>query len=73
MLEHYQRWRRFDAMSMGAIMDGLTRLFSNDIAPLRLARDAGLALVNRTPPVKKLFMLHAMGLLGDLPKMMKAA
>jgi len=71
MLEHYQRWRRFDAMSMGAIMDGLTRLFSNDIKPIRLARDLGLDLVNKTPPLKRLFMRHAMGLMGDLPKMMR--
>ena len=71
ILEHYQRWRRFDAMSMGAIMDGLTRLFSNDIKPIRLARDFGLEIVNKTPPLKRLFMCHAMGIMGDLPKMMQ--
>lgn len=73
ILEHYQRWRRFDAMAMGGLTDGITRLFSNDITPVRLARDLGLTLVNNAPPLKKLFMLHAMGLMGDLPKMMQAA
>ncbi len=72
LLEHYQRWRRFDAMAMGALTDGITRLFSNDIAPIRLARDLGLDVVNNAPPLKRLFMLHAMGLMGDLPKMMQA-
>jgi len=73
LLEHYQRWRRFDSMSMGAITDFINRLFSNDIAPVRLARRAGLSAVNSAPSLKRFFMWHAMGLLGDLPKMMQAA
>jgi 2-octaprenyl-6-methoxyphenol hydroxylase len=73
LLEHYQRWRRFDSMSMGAITDFINRLFSNDIAPVRIARRAGLMAVNSAPPLKRYFMWHAMGLLGDLPKMMQAA
>jgi 2-octaprenyl-6-methoxyphenol hydroxylase len=36
---------------------------------VRLARDLGLAAVNRLPPLKQLFMRHAMGLLGDLPRL----
>lgn len=73
ILEHYQRWRRFDSMSMGAITDVINRLFSNDVMPLRLARRTGLAFVNNAPTLKRFFMWHAMGLLGDLPKMMQAA
>ena len=37
-------------------MDALNRLFSNDVAPLRLARDFGLRVVDRLPPLKNLFM-----------------
>ena len=69
LLAHYQRWRRFDTMSLIAVTDGLNRLFSNDIAPLRLARDLGLAAVNRTPRLKRLFMRHAMGAVGELPRL----
>jgi 2-octaprenyl-6-methoxyphenol hydroxylase len=69
LLAHYQRWRRFDTMSLVAVTDGLNRLFSNDIAPLRLARDIGLAAVNRTPRLKHLFMRHAMGTVGALPRL----
>ncbi len=71
VLERYERWRRFDNTLMLAMTDALNRLFSNDIAPLRLARDTGLAMVNRIPPLKKLFMRHAMGVVGDLPKLMR--
>ena len=72
LLEHYQRWRRFDSMTMGAMTDGINRLFSNDITAIRLARDAGLSAVNRMPALKRFFMQHAMGLAGDLPRMMRA-
>ena len=73
LLRHYQQWRRFDAMSMGLIMDSLTSLFSNDITLIRKARDAGLDIVNKIPQLKRFFMRHAMGTLGELPEMMKKA
>jgi len=71
VLERYQRWRRFDNILMLGMTDGLNRLFSNDIKPLRLARDLGMAAVNQLPPLKKFFMRHAMGLVGDLPRLMR--
>jgi len=69
LLQHYQRWRRFDAVALAAVTDGLNRLFSNTIPPIRLARDLGLAAVNRLPPLKRLLMRHAMGMLGDRPRL----
>lgn len=71
MLERYARWRRFDNLLMLGMTDGLVRLFSNDIRPLRVARDLGLAAVNRLPMAKRLFTRHAMGLEGNLPRLMK--
>ncbi len=70
-LERYARWRRFDSTVMIAMTDGLNRLFSNEIAPVRIARDAGLAVVNRIPPVKRALMRHAMGLAGDAPRLVR--
>jgi len=70
-LEDYEAWRRFDSLTLVAITDGINRLFANDLAPLRLARNAGLWLVERTPPLKRFFMRHAMGLLGELPRLMR--
>ena len=71
VLARYERWRRFDNVFMAATTDVLNRLFSNDIGPLRLARDFSLAAVNRLPPVKRFFMRHAMGTVGDLPRLVK--
>ena len=70
-LERYAQWRRADNLSMVAATDLLNRLFSNDVAPLRLARDVGLAAVNRVPGLRKFFVRHAMGLVGDLPKLIR--
>ncbi len=70
-LDRYQRWRRFDTLLLMAVTDGLNRLFSNDLAPLRLARDLGLAAVHRLPPVKRLLMRQAMGVLGELPRLVR--
>lgn len=70
-LARYQRWRRADNLVMAGVTDVLNRLFSNDIAPLRMARDIGLAIVNQAPPVKKFLMRHAMGTVGDLPRLMR--
>jgi len=69
VLERYARWRGFDTVGLIAITDGLNRLFSNDVLPVRLLRDAGLAAVGRLPPLKRVFMRHAMGTLGDLPRL----
>ena len=71
VLAKYDQWRRFDNTMMLASTDGLNRLFSNNIAPLRLVRDIGLAAINRAGPVKKFLMRQAMGLTGTLPRLLR--
>ncbi|MDP6707974.1 MAG: UbiH/UbiF/VisC/COQ6 family ubiquinone biosynthesis hydroxylase [Alphaproteobacteria bacterium] len=70
-LARYQRRRRWDALTMLVMTDGLTRLFSNDVPPLRLARDLGLGLVNRLGPAKRFFERRASAMTGDLPKLIR--
>jgi len=71
LLRHYERWRRFDNTMMIAVTDGLTRLFSNNFAPAKVARGMGLWTIGKMPPVKRFFMRHAMGVVGDLPRLMR--
>jgi 2-octaprenyl-6-methoxyphenol hydroxylase len=71
VLERYQRWRRFDTVTMGIATDGLNRLFSNRSDVLRLVRDVGLGLVDRVPNLKRLFIREAAGLVGDVPKLLR--
>ncbi|MEO1250620.1 MAG: FAD-dependent monooxygenase, partial [Pseudomonadota bacterium] len=61
-LEDYSRRRRADVLGMLAATDGLNRLFSTGFPPVQLARDLGLAVVGRVPPLKRFFMRQAMGL-----------
>ena len=71
VLERYQRWRRFDTMTMGVATDGLNRLFSNESDVLRLMRDVGLGLVDRMPALKSFFIREAAGITGDVPKLLR--
>ncbi len=71
VLQRYERWRRFDNQVLMTVTDVLNRLFSNDVTPVRWARDLGMAAVQRLPPLKRFFMRHAMGTVGELPKLLR--
>ena len=71
VLERYQRWRRFDTMAMGVATNSLNFLFSNQSTLLRTLRDIGLGIVDRTPPLKNLFIRQAAGLTGEIPRLLK--
>lgn len=62
VLRSYQARTRPANMLMLAATDVLERLFGNDNPALRLARDVGLAAVNRITPLRRSFARHAMGL-----------
>lgn len=71
VLERYQIWRRFDTVQMGVVTDILNRLFSNDNAILRAARDFGLGVVDRLPGLKALFIDQAAGRSTASPKLLR--
>lgn len=69
VLQRYERWRRFDVMTLAFATDAFNRLFSNDNSILRLGRDLGLGLVGRLPGLRRGFIREAAGLTGDLPRL----
>ena len=71
VLERYERWRRFDSLALAAATDGLNRLMSNSIPPLRFVRDLGMGAVDMIPPLRQFFMRHAGGDVGTLPRLLK--
>jgi 2-octaprenyl-6-methoxyphenol hydroxylase len=71
VLRRYERWRRFDSFALAASTDALNRVFSNDIAPLRIARDMGLGIVDSIGPLRRFFMRHAGGDIGKLPRLLR--
>lgn len=71
ILERYQRWRRFDNVSMALGMEFFDKMFSNDFKPLSVARRLGLGAVNAVGPARRFFMKYAGGGAGDLPKLLR--
>ena len=51
-LASYARGRRLDRQGSMAFTDGIVRLFSNDLAPLRCARGLGLQALDLVPPLR---------------------
>jgi 2-octaprenylphenol hydroxylase len=68
-LRRYERARKGGNMAMLAAMDAFKRAFSNEIPPLRLLRNLGLTLADRSGPLKQLLVRRAMGLTGELPSL----
>ena len=71
VLARYARWRSVDNLTVALATDVFTRLFSNDNPVLRAARDAGMAVVNRIGPARRMFMTEAGGAAGDLPRLLR--
>jgi len=71
VLERYQRWRRFDTLTMGVATDGLNRLFGVRSDVVRLVRDVGLGLVERLPTLKSFFIRDAAGIAGAAPRLLR--
>jgi 2-octaprenylphenol hydroxylase len=69
VLRRYERWRKSEnALALGLI-DGINKLFSNDNGVLGAIRRAGFAAIEHTPLAKRFFILRALGLAGERPKM----
>ena len=72
VLSRYERRRMPHNLAMMAAMESFQRLFQSDSLTLRLARNAGLDLVDGLEDAKALFVRQALGLSGDLPALARA-
>lgn len=61
-LNQYERKRRPDNLLMQSGMDFFYKAFSNDIAPLKFARNTVLKLANGAGPIKEKVLKYALGL-----------
>ncbi|MCG7967939.1 MAG: UbiH/UbiF/VisC/COQ6 family ubiquinone biosynthesis hydroxylase [Candidatus Thiodiazotropha taylori] len=68
-LRRYERARKGANIAMLGAMDGFKRLFSNEVPPLRVIRNLGLNLADRSGFVKHQIMRRAMGMIGDRPRL----
>jgi 2-octaprenyl-6-methoxyphenol hydroxylase len=69
LLARYMRQRRRDTQAVTAFTDGLIRIFSNAFAPLALARNLGLVVVDLLPPVKRALIRRTSGMSRRLPRL----
>lgn len=68
ILRRYERWRKSETLLMSAAIEAFDRFLAHGAGPLsRLAR-RGLAWVNRSEEIKRLFIARALGLTGELPQ-----
>lgn len=70
-LRGYERWRKSEAASMLAAMEGLKRLFAGANPLKKLVRGAGLRAFDLLTPLKQSVIRAAMGLEGELPALAK--
>ena len=71
VLVDYERWRRFDNSCLAGATDVINRVFKSDHAVLRTGRRLLMAALNASAPARRLFMREAMGLSGDLPRLVR--
>ncbi|USD31849.1 MULTISPECIES: 2-octaprenyl-3-methyl-6-methoxy-1,4-benzoquinol hydroxylase [Vibrio] len=62
LLKLYERKRRPDNLLMQSGMDFFYKSFSNDLAPLKFARNAALKLAENAGPLKNQVLKYALGL-----------
>jgi len=67
VLQAYEKHRRKHNLLVMQLMDSFYRVFSNNIAPLKLLRNIGLGIAGHLPGAKKKVMALAMGIDGPLP------
>jgi ubiquinone biosynthesis UbiH/UbiF/VisC/COQ6 family hydroxylase len=61
VLARYARARKEEVLLMQLATDGLERLFSANLEPVRLARNIGMNVLNKLPMLKRRLMAHALG------------
>ncbi len=67
LLRRYERWRRSENDLMSASIDVFDRLLARGSGKVAELAQRGMPWVNRSGPVKRMFIERALGLAGELP------
>ena len=71
VLERYERWRRFDSMTIVTATDCFNWLYSSNSHGLELLRSAGSTVISHLPLLRRAILRHAAGMSGDVPKLLR--
>ena len=72
VLKKYEEWRALDALMVMGATDSLTRVFGIRGKTASAVRRLGMAGIQRSGGLKRLFMDEARGISGELPELLKA-
>ena len=61
LLARYSRLRKEDVLLMQLTTDGLQSLFSSQLLPVKVLRNAGMSLLDKLPFIKQRLVSHALG------------
>lgn len=72
-LQRYREWRAADRTNIVRFTDGLVRLFSQPLGPIKLLRDAGMLALDLMPAAKDGLAQLSLGAAGRVPRMARGA
>lgn len=68
VLARYARWRQGDNAIAARAFEAIDGAYKLALPGLPALREAGMRLIDRLPPLKRRFILHASGLAGRVPE-----
>ncbi|HTW38234.1 MAG TPA: FAD-dependent monooxygenase [Steroidobacteraceae bacterium] len=71
-LRRYERWRKSEVQLMALAIDAFDRFLAHGSGPLAELAQRGLAWVDRSAEMKRVFIARALGLKGELPQSARA-
>jgi 2-octaprenyl-6-methoxyphenol hydroxylase len=72
-LERYREWRVADRTNIVRFTDGLVRLFSQPLGPIKALRDVGMLAFDLMPAAKGALSRLSLGAAGRIPKLARGA
>jgi 2-octaprenyl-6-methoxyphenol hydroxylase len=72
-LERYREWRVADRSNIVRFTDGLVRLFTQPLGPVKALRDVGLLAFDLMPAAKGALSQLSLGAAGRIPKLARGA
>lgn len=72
-LQQYREWRLADRSNIVRFTDGLVRLFTQPLGPVKALRDAGLLAFDLMPTAKDALAQLSLGAAGRIPRMARGA
>lgn len=72
-LQRYREWRAADRTNIVRFTDGLVRLFSQPLGPIKLLRDVGMLALDLLPAAKDGLSQLSLGAAGRVPRLARGA